>query len=176
MKYLVYLIAIIVLLGVNLGVFNYFPIKEQIPNLLLLLVLLFALEKKDFDFFFLAFVSGLFLDFYSAGFFGGFTLAFLAVSLAAHLVVDNIFVFEINWKTLSLSLLVGLAIFNLVIWAYGLLAYKLSWESEYINIGVYISHFPVNFLYNWLLLYPVYLFFTFLRSFVDNLSSHRRGV
>lgn len=176
MKYFVYLLAIIILLGLNLGIFNFFPVSGQIPNLLFLLTLFFALEKKDYDFFFVAFVCGLFLDFYSAGFFGAFTLAFLAVSVAANLFVNNVFVFEINWKTLSPALLAGLFFFSLLVWAYGLLAFKLSWGSQYVNIGVFISNFPVNFLYNWFLLYPVYLFFTFLRGLVDNLSSRRRGV
>lgn len=61
-KYLIYFFAIVALLVLNLGLFNNLQIKGQIPNLLFLFSLCFALEKKSFDFFFVAFVSGLFLD------------------------------------------------------------------------------------------------------------------
>lgn len=176
MKYFIYFLAIIILLGFNLGLFNSLQIQNQIPNLLFLLTLFFALEKKDYDFFFVAAVSGLFLDFYSASFFGGLTFAFLAVSLAAHLFVANILVVEFNWKTLSLALLAALIIFNLLVWAYGLAVFKLNLGSQYVRIGIFASQFLVSFLYNWLFLYPVYLFFTFLRNFVDNFSIRRRGV
>jgi cell shape-determining protein MreD len=176
MKYIVYLIAIIILLGINVGLFNSLQTQNQIPGLLFLLTLFFALEKKDYDFFFVAVVSGLFLDFYSAGFFGGFTLAFLAVSLCAHLLITNFFAAEFNWKTLSLALLVSLIVFNLIVWAYGLAAFKLNFSFQYTGIKVFVSQFLVSFLYDWLLLYPVYLYFTFLRNFVDNISIRRRGV
>jgi cell shape-determining protein MreD len=176
MKYLIYLIAIIILLGVNLGLFNNLQIQSQIPNLLFLLTLFFALEKKDYDFFFIALISGIFLDFFSAGFFGGFTLAFLAVAFGAHLVAANLLVAELNWKTLSLALLGALVFFNLTLWAYGLAAFKLSFSLQYIGIKIFTSRFLASFFYNWLLLYPVYLFFTFLHNFVDNLNIRRRGV
>ncbi len=159
-----------------MGLFNNLQIQSQIPNLLFLLTLFFALEKKDYDFFFIALISGLFLDFYSGSFFGGFTLAFLVVSLCAHLFVTNVLLAELNWKTLSAVLLVALAFFSLIIWVYGLMAFKLSWTVQYTGIKIFISQFLVNFFYNWLLLYPVYLFFTFLRNFVDNMDIRRRGV
>jgi hypothetical protein len=134
------------------------------------------MEKKDYDFFFIALISGLFLDFYSGSFFGGFTLAFLTVALCAHLFVTNVLVVDINWKTLSLALLAALVIFNIIVWAYGLVVFKLSFSPQYIGIKIFTSQFLIDFLYNWLLLYPVYLFFTFLRNFVDNLSIRRRGI
>jgi len=176
MKYPIYLIAIIILLGVNLGLFNSLQIQSQIPNLLFLLTLFFALEKKDYDFFFIALISGLFLDFYSGSFFGGFTLALLAVSLCAYLFATNVLVVEINWKTLSLALLAALVFLNLIIWAYQLAAFKLGLSFQYTGIKIFVSKFLVGFLYNWLLLYPVYMIFTFLHKFVDNLSIRRRGV
>jgi rod shape-determining protein MreD len=176
MKYLIYLIAIIILLGLNLGIFNGLRLYGQMPNLLFLLALFFALEKQDYDFFFVALICGLFLDFYSAGFFGGFTLAFLAVGLCANLFINNILVLEMNWKSLSLTLLISLILFNLTLWLYQFLAFKLNWDSRYTGIGIFASHFFAGFIYNLLLLYPMYLCFTFLRGFVQNLNIRRRGV
>lgn len=176
MKYLIYLIAVIVLLGVNLGLFSNLRIQSQIPNLLFLLTLFFALEKKDYDFFYIAFFSGLFLDFYSGSFFGGFTLAFLVVFLCVNLFVTNVLVVDLNSRTLSLALLAALVFVNLIIWAYQLAAFKLNLSPQYIGIQIFTSRFLVSFLYNLAFLYPVYLFFTYLRNLVDKLSIHRRGI
>ena len=49
MKYLIYLIAIIFLLSLNLGLFNHLEIKGQIPNLLFLFTLCCILEKENYD-------------------------------------------------------------------------------------------------------------------------------
>lgn len=176
MKYFIYLLTIIILLGLNLGLFQNFRIAGQMPNLLLLLLLFFVLEKKDFDFFFVALVSGLFLDFYSAGFFGAFTMAFLAVGLCLHLFATSVIVVNVNWKTLSLVLFICLTLFNLIVWAFGLLAFRLSWTGQYAGINIFASEFLAAFIYNWLMLYPIYSFFTFLRNFVDNLIIRRRGL
>jgi len=156
--------------------FGNLRIQGQMPNLLFLLALFFALEKKDYDFFFIALVSGLFLDFFSAGFFGGFTLAFLVVALGAHFFATDILLTELSWKTLSLALLAALVVFYLIVWVYQLAAFKLSLSPQYTGVKIFTSQFLINFLYNLLLLYPVYLYFTFLRNIVDNISVRRRGV
>jgi len=176
MKYLIYIIAVIILLGLNLGIFKSLQVYGQIPNLLFLFMLFFALEKQDYDFFFVAAVCGIFLDFYSAGFFGAYTLAFLTVGLCAHLFANNLLVLEINWKSLSLVLLASLIMFNLILWFFQFLAFKLGWSGQFAGIKVFSSEFPANFIYDWLLLYPVYLCFTFVRGFVQNLNVRRRGV
>lgn len=176
MKYFIYLLAIIFLLSLNLGLFNNLQIKGQIPNLLFLFSLYFAFEKKDLDFFFVSFVCGLVLDFYSTTFFGSFTLAFLSICLLLNLFVNNLAVVEINWKTLSLTLLLGLAGLNLLVWLYSAAAYKLNWTQDYSGLKDYFSGFLVSFFYNLLLLYPVYLFANFLKNFTDSLSVRRRSV
>jgi cell shape-determining protein MreD len=176
MKYLFYLFTIIVLLGFNLGLFSSLQVGGQIPNLLLLLTIYFSLEKKNYDFFFVAFVSGVFLDFYSAGFFGAFTLAFLIFAFLIHLVVNNFIVLEINWKSLSLLLLGSLLVMNLILWVYGLIVFKLNWVPDYESLKIYMSKFFVSFAYNWLLLYPVYLLFGYLKNFIDNFTVRRRGI
>src|SRR5271155_5350447 len=119
MKYVIYLISIIVLLGLNVGLFSNLQIQGQIPNLLLLLTVYFALDKKGYDFFFTAFVCGIFLDFFSPGFFGAFTVAFLILALAINALVNSLMLLEINWKSLTLLLLGALVVVNFSVWLYG---------------------------------------------------------
>lgn len=176
MKYFIYLIAITILLGINLGLFGTFPINGQIPNLLFLLTICFALEKDGQDFLFIALISGLFLDFYSTSFFGSFAFVFLTLSFCLHLIVKNLLAAELNWKILSLTIVICLVILDLLVWLYGLLAFKFNWISFAVNFKFLIASFPAALFYNLLLLYPVYLVSNFLKQFVDNLSLKRRGV
>ncbi len=175
MKYLIYLLAIIILLGINLGLFNYLQIQNQMPNLLLLLTLCFALEKKDYDFFFIAFVSGLFLDFYSTGFFGQFTLAFLLAAFFLH-IFANILALEQNFKTLSAALAVCVIFFNFFVWLYSFAAFKLNWTGEYLDFKMLLKGLAASLVYSWLLLYPVYLLSQFLKRSLDRLNQRSGGV
>src|SRR5581483_2002403 len=174
MKYFIYLIAIILVAGLNAGVFNNLQIRGQAPNFLLLLAVCFTLEKKDFDFFFVCFFCGLLLDFYSSGFFGGFTLAFLGIGLILHIFSGNFLVTELNWKTLSLVIALALAFLDFVLCLYGLAAFKFNWTYQVIGFKVFAGSFIPALLYNLLLLYPAYLATVFVIRIVDNMDVRKR--
>jgi rod shape-determining protein MreD len=176
MKYLVYFFTIIILLGLNLGLFNSWQIGGQFPNFLLLLTIFFALEKKDFDFYFIAFFSGLFLDFYYTGFFGAYTFSLITIALGLHLLANRFLVLELNWKSLTLLLLGSLIVFNFLLFVYGFITYKIGLSGEYENIKAFSGSFPQSFFYNWLLLYPMYLFSQGLKNFIDNWTVRSRGI
>lgn len=159
-----------------MGLFGQMPIAKQVPNLLFLFTIFFALEKKGYDFYFIAFISGLLLDFFYTGFFGSFTLAFLISSSCLHLLSDTFIVFELNWKSLSGLLFGALAVAYLVVWLYGLMVYKFNWTHDFESFSLFSRYFLINFLYNWALLYPMYIVYTLLKQGVDSLTIRRRGI
>jgi cell shape-determining protein MreD len=176
MKYFIYLIAIIILLGINIGLFKNLQIYGQMPNLLFLLALCASLEKKDYNFFYVSLIGGLFLDFYSTGFFGAFTLAFLTVSLCAHFFSEQVLSAGSGWKTLTAALLSGSLLLSLLVWLYNFAALKLSLTSGHWNFKEQAEIFLPALFYNLLLLYPIYALNNFLRKFVDSWYIKRRGV
>jgi len=176
MKYFVYLFLILILLGLNVGLFNYIRIFGQMPNLLFLLALCASLEKNDFDFYFIAFVGGLFLDFFSTGFFGGYTFSFLVVSLLAHFFADNVLVSGFNWKTLSGVLLVGFLVFSWVWWLYSFVSVLLGLAPDFLSLKEFLLTLVPGIFYNLLLLYPIYILNNLTREFLNNWHIRRRGV
>ena len=166
MKYFIYFIAVVFLFGLNIGLFSHFNVSGQLPNFLFLFTLFSALEKKDMDFFFLAFLSGLFLDFFSTSFFGSYTLTFLILSFFTHYFFSHILVININWKTMTFVLIVGIILENLFLWFYGFLAFKFGWTEDYNFLAAYFSNFIVSIIYNGVLVYPVFLYFNFVRIVV----------
>lgn len=163
------------MVGINIGLFGNFRIQGQIPNLPLLFLIFFCLGKKDYDFFLVAFFSGFVLDCYSTSFFGGFTLSFLFLAMGFYYLLNYFLVFELNWKSLTSLLLGALLFVNLFLWLYNLLAVKFGLTDTAIAFRVLMGHFFIQFLYSWLLLYPIYLLFNFISKAVDNLIIKRRG-
>ncbi len=176
MRYAVHFICIVFLLVANLGLFGLLPIWGQIPNLLFLFVLCSALAKKEFDFLFVAFLCGLFLDFYSPAFFGGHTLALLLIALVTYLFSNYIFVIELNFKNLALATIFSWLGLNLIVWLWGLAALKFNLNPSYVSLKIFMSNFLPGLIYNLLLLYPMYLFYDFLRHSLDNYEARSRGV
>lgn len=174
MKYFIYTIAIILLFGINLGLFGRLPIYGQVPNLLFLLVIYFALEKKSYDFFFIAFLSGLMLDFFSAHFFGAFIFSLLFLSAALHLLARNFIVLELDKKALIAVLFGSWAILRLCLGLYSIMVFSFHLTSEAGGIKVYFNGFIWSLFYNLFLLYPVYLFYGYLKKIVDSLTAGRR--
>ena len=176
MKYLIYIISIIILLGINLGLFGNLQILSQVPNLLLLFTLCAALEKKNYDFLYIAFVCGIFLDFFSASFFGGFTLSFLFIALILNFLSNAFVLLELNWKSLSLILFGALLLLNLFLWVYGFIAFWLHWTGDFNNFKNFSGVFLINLLYNWVLLYPTFIYYSYVRRIIDGFEIRGRGV
>lgn len=176
MKYVIYLIVLFVLFSLNLGLFDNLEIKNQIPNLLFLFSILFALDADSHDFYFISLVSGLLLDFFSTGFFGAYTLAMILVSFFAYLFTNKITVMEFKLKNLIIFLAVSLALFQLVVWFFNFIVFKFNFAPIYTDFSIYLSSFLVIYLYNLLFLYPVFLLYSFVKNFVTNLNIKQRGI
>ncbi len=176
MKYLIYTIAIILLFGVNLGLFGNLPIFGQVPNLLFLLTMYLALEKKDYDFLFVAFICGIFLDFFSASFFGGFTFSLLITSAVLHVISQNFILLELDWKFLVGLLLGSMALFKLLLWLYIFFVTISHLYAGNESLSMYFRNFAWNYLYNLLLIYPMYFFYGYLRKLIDGIKVRKHGL
>lgn len=176
MKYLIYFVTIIFLLSVNIGFFGQLPVWGQIPNLLLLLLINFSLDKKSFDFFFVALIAGLLVDFYSSTFFGGFTLGFLLVASFIYILANAFIFLEVNWKSLSILTFASLCVLYFTVWLYGFSVSKMGIQPTYIPFKYFLRNFPGMLIYNLILLFPMYLFSNWLKDFVNRLLMKSRGV
>lgn len=173
MKYLIYLLAIVFILGLNVGLFAYLKIGGVAPNLLLIFVMLFSLEKDSYDFFFIALISGIFLDFYSVVTFGSFSIALVLLAYFLHLFVNRLVVFESNWKYLLGILAGSLLLVNIIIWLYSEAMFKLDLIPFPMETKLLLNQVVMGFIYNLLLLYPMYRFTDFVQRVVSSLSYSR---
>ncbi len=157
MKYIIYLILIILLLALNVGFLSYIKIYGAAANLLLLLVILSALHKDIDNFIFIAAVSGIVLDVYTGVFFGSFALAFLFAALLIRLIVERIVVHELDWKYVFLVAMAAIVFTDLFVWQYNLAAWRFSLSDFAFSFSTIKRHILPELFYNALLLYPVYI-------------------
>ncbi len=127
MKYLIYTIAIILLVAVNYGLFPLLRIGGAIPNLLFLFVVLYALQRNNEHVIFIALVSGLFVDFYNGLLVGGYTLAFVLLGYILYQFIHEVAVYELDWK--YTFLIVALSFLASKLWRYFITCWRCAWAG-----------------------------------------------
>lgn len=156
MKYLIYAIFLTVIFGVNISLAHIFNIKPLVPNLIFLVLLNFATSRTSYEFFFVATFCGLMLDLYSRAVPGSFTVPFLLVSYATHLLVSWFAVLEINWEFLLAAAAGGLLSVYCLIWLYCNAVFRLHLDGPvqtfYFGWQSYFREMAVDML----LVLPVY--------------------
>lgn len=178
MKYFIYIIFILLLLAVNTELARILSSAPFWVNLLLLPPVFFALEKKGFDFLFLALAGGLLLDSFNAAPFGAFTLSFILISgvLSWAAWVFSAGEYEINWKFLSLAVIFAfVAAESLVRLFSGILP-----ANEPISLSQAFSNFFPSIIYGSLaqltLFLPVYFMFRALERMLEKMENRRMTV
>jgi len=173
LKYFFYLIAIVLLLGLNIGFFPYFKIFGAVPNLLLVMVVIAGLDKESFDCFYIAFLGGLFLDFQTTAPFGSFTASFLVIAGALQLIVNNFLVFEITWKY-AIAFLAGATVLSYAIfWGISHLAAHLGFIGISLNSPALKARLLQEIIYNTILLLPIYKLMDLIKYFLKLLQKRR---
>ncbi len=176
MKYFFYFIAIILLLSVDIGFFSHLKFFGVVPNLILVLLVVSALDRESLECFFIAVVGGIFLDFYSTSYFGSFSFAFLAVAGFLQILVNNFLVFDIDWKLGIAALVVSTVAVHLFIYTFNLIV---------ISLGIGMGQTPYlldktqiisELIYNLLLLLPIYKLLDAIKYFLKSLFSRRRSI
>jgi rod shape-determining protein MreD len=177
MKYLIYTLAIVFLIGLNFGLFGFLQVKGIMPNLLFLFVLCASLERRQSeDFLFVSLLSGLFLDVYSGVFFGSFTVTFLVLSMLIQLLLNNFLALELTWKFILIMFLAGFVFLNFSLWLYMGLAYKLKLVKFYFEPFSPSAKFVWELAFNFILLYPMVWFTAKIKNAVAYLKLQRHKV
>jgi rod shape-determining protein MreD len=152
-KFLAYSVSIIVLLVLNI-IFP--PLLSGAPNFLFLLVVFYALRKNSPDFLLIAFFAGLFLDIYSAAFFGTYTLAFLAIGLAINYSSRTFFTADLSVQFITAIITGAYFILIIIFYTLNLLALRLHFTLYVVQSGYFSAKIWIDLLLNLAFAAPVY--------------------
>jgi|SRR3989344_92051 len=173
MKYIIYIIFILLLLAFNTELASMLIGTPFRINLLLFPAVFAALEKKDRDFLFLAILGGLFLDSYNAAPFGSFTVSFLLAASILNWAVKNFWIYEPNLKLLVLSVLFSFFAIEILV---RLLAIFLPTREFVVGFSVFSNFFPAVLyasLLHLVLAFPVYGLWQLVRRILESMETKR---
>jgi hypothetical protein len=176
MKYFFYFLAIILLLSLDIGFFSHLKFFGAVPNLILVLLVVSALDRESLECFFIAVVGGIFLDFYTASYFGSFSFAFLILAGLLQILVNNFLVFDIDWKLGVAALTVSTVLVHFFIYLFNLAVVGLGigmGQSPYLLDKTKIFF---ELLYNLMALLPTYKLLDAIKYFLKTLFTRRRNV
>jgi cell shape-determining protein MreD len=176
MKYIIYFIAIIILTGINIGLFGNLKLFGISPNILLLFVVGSCLQREAEDSFIVAFISGLFLDFLNGLFIGSFTFSFLLLTLLLYVIIHRLVVFELSWKYLLAITAAATIFINLAAFGINQAAFHYGWSQVSINLHVLTNRLPLEMLYNLALIYPLYALAIVLHNSILRLQGKRHRI
>ncbi len=176
MKYFIYIFIIIVALGLEAGVFGQFTIGGAIPDLILLMIIYFALKHEDFDSFFIALAGGLFMDAYGGLPIGTITLGYVLIAYLAHGTFHSLISKELTWKQIPIAVIAAVVLLHGWMIGYAWLLAQLHWAGEAFVAREAAARIWPSMLYNLLLLYPVMAFYVKLDEFILSLQKSRNAI
>lgn len=176
MKYFLYLLTIIILTGIQIGLFHYLALFGTVPNLLLLFVIGSSLQREAEDSFFLALVGGLFLDFSSGLLIGSFALGFLLLALLLYFIIHHLVVFELSWKYLLTVTAVATVFVDACVWLFNNFAYLHNWSTVLVSGQLLRARIVPEILYNLLLAYPLYVLAIWLHNSILRLQGKKHRI
>lgn len=172
MKYIIYLIFILFLLAMNTELAKILTSAPLRVNLLLLPPVFSALEKKGFDFLFLALVGGLLLDSFNAVPFGAFTLSFILTAGALNWAA-RVFSARVNLKFLSLAVTLAFVATESLVRLFGSILPSNESMSLPLAFGNFFSAVIYGSLAQLMLFVPVYFIFQAIERMLAGMQNKR---
>lgn len=176
MKYFIYILAIIIALGLEAGIFTQFSIQGAIPDLILLMVIYLALKHEDFDSFFIALIGGLFMDAYVGLPIGTITLGYLIIAGLIHGAFNSLIIHELTWKQIPIVLVAAVALLHSWMISYAWLLLHFHWGNEVLVAREVAARILPSLLYNLLLFYPAMALYSILDKFINFLQKHQQNL
>jgi len=173
MKYLIYLLAVIILVALTQGVLRQFAVFGVVPDLLFLLVVGLALAGRPMQQLIIAAIlAGVFADLSSGLLAGSFILGYALAAVAVSAASENWLAWREHWWYLPLSLLSALLMLYIWLGVYNFLALLVS-QGAVLHSAVLAHQFLPAFFYNLLLFYPMYFFAAWLARRADRLDARQ---
>jgi rod shape-determining protein MreD len=173
MKYVIYIFAVLIAFGLEVGIFGQFPLARTLPDLVLIMVVFFAIKLDNQDAYIVALVGGLLMDFYSGTAIGTFTLAYLLVAVLAQGLYRSFIVHELSWKQAPAVLVAATVLLYAWIIFYGWLLVKTHWTADAVTFSDLRSRFLPQIIYSFLALYPMLAVSAWLEQTMVSLQRRR---
>jgi hypothetical protein len=129
MKYVAYVIIILLLIGLSFGVIVPLGVGWLVPSLLLLVTLCIVLEYGSLDFLWFALVGGIWLELFYGLPVGSFAGAYLLIGLSGYVLSQRLLLADGTWRYYFVGVIIGEGVLLLWLWAYTGLLHGVNWSA-----------------------------------------------
>ncbi len=157
MRYIFYLIGIVVIIGITFGLFNVWGWHGLVPNLLLLIIISISLAFNNLDYLIVGFFGGIWFDILYGLPVGSFSIPFVLSGLFSSLAFQRWFFTEVTSKHFILITLLATLLLNGWLWLYTNALYIVEWSPVAVYGNQMIRNILLLLIANMLLAYPVYV-------------------
>lgn len=161
-------LLVIVLLALSIAAPQF---HSAAPNLLFVLLVIYAFREKSYAYLGIALFGGLLTDAYARTAFGSYILAFLIVGLAIRFATETLFRSEPD-SILYMAVAMTISYLLLIAIVYGYDAFALRWEHFLQPVSaVYISHTVwLSMIFNLIVAVPIYWLVKVIENFISSYS------
>lgn len=173
MKWVIYILAVAILVIINQTIFNLYEFRGFIPNLLLLFTLATIVSFEEWDFIFLAIFGGLWMDVMLGLPVGSNILGLLIICLLMVWLLNQWLLATKNWRHFLGAILIGSIFMHLWIWFYSSAIQAIGWHWVSVDTEIMLKTLLPGLLANLLLAYPVFIFVELIAGLIGRWSRHK---
>jgi cell shape-determining protein MreD len=176
MKYFIYTIVIIVCVGLQLALFQQFPIFHSAPSIVLLLGLFIAAKHPGYEFVFFSALAGFVMDMILSVPVGSYMLGLIAIAGLVHLFFSSFITIRFDWKHVPVISLLGMLFVLLWVGAYSTLLRVIAVPVNTVDWHSITGRLLPQLVIALLAMYPVYWFSEFVARFIERFELRKKGV
>jgi hypothetical protein len=167
MRYIIYIIIILVNFVLTKDLFGQMTLAGAIPNLNLLFVIIAASESDRLDFLFIAFVAGLVTDIGFGLPIGTFALGFVLAGFLSHVLFHGPLSLSVGWKNFAIVTVVGVTLTYFWTIVFSKLAAVMGVLPFSLAFGQFWRIIFFTLIYNLILAFPLFWIYTGVTGYVD---------
>ncbi|QQS22636.1 hypothetical protein IPM19_03315 [bacterium] len=155
MKWLLYILIILLVVIIDQSVFNVFHLGSFTPDLLLLFTLAVVWSFNNFDFLIFAALGGFWMETMMGFPVGSLIVGLILVGSLAYLVINRWLYSEKPWQYFLGAIIFGTIIVHVWMWAYTGALFAFNWSEVVVTSGTMLRTLLPAMLLNILLTYPI---------------------
>lgn len=173
MKWLFYLLFIVIVIVLNQTFFRVVDFGYFVPDLILLLLLTVVWSFTNYDYVLIGLLGGIWLEVASGLPIGAFSLGFILIGSVAYLVLNRWLFSEKPWQYFLGAVVLGTILIRLWLWLYANILAGMEVSSSAPSVGIYWEGILPAIFANLLLIYPVFALVEIIAKYLQNFSKNK---
>lgn len=155
MKWLLYILLILLVVIIDQSVFNVFHLRSFTPDLLLLFTLAVVWSFNNFDFLIFAALGGFWMEVMTGVPVGSMIVGLILVGSMAYLIINRWLYSEKPWQYFLGAIILGTVIIHVWSWVYTGILFAFKWSPVVVTSGTMLRSLLPAILVNIVLTYPI---------------------